>query len=652
MAINRYTQVSAPIYNPLSFNELAFAPTFLRQRHDETNAATAQLVQQLGDYNVLSQYQDAARQFIDPLEQDINTLAEDLANRGVTESNAVNNLTKLAAQRSQLYSPRGAVGQLQERTRQYQSTVAQIQEQFKDEPLIANYLIRQIDPGQATLGDNNSLQLGEFRTPTYTRHIPQAEILDRLNTAISSLDEQTLAQTGLQGVGKLNSFEDLYVIAQQQGVPLERINALVNSMVAPEELASIIQYGQATGLTPEQSIQSFQDQLTGLAQSRAYSTVDNRYFQSTRDFDLYAAKKRLDEELDKPLVPFIAPSGRISSASINPFTDLQFKDGKPTYSDNILNSVQAMPVYRDSKGNIVSASQATEIVGGVNPRRVTKPGYTESYEKQVNTEVLDKSYEAFQQIKNSNEELRNLSNEKALERINQYYDNITQRYGTSFKGSLDNKALASNVIAMAPNASVWGPEGTAGELEMALEQLGFDNYADFRENGHDTFAGLNLFGPSGKPAYEFTVEDSKGKKTSMFIEADLGTQQIAERSSNINQMVLNGELISPEGFRPAQRYASNGQVINALEIDVNPVGTNSEPYKLQIVNLNVPETSGNVQEQLQRDIAGKSPKELESLFKNKYNITSGKDYIITPLSNIIKSETDQILRLQQQYNKQ
>src|SRR5690606_31769808 len=111
---------------------------------------------------------------------------------------------------------------------------------------------------------------------------------------------QTLAQTGLQGVGKLNSFEDLYVIAQQQGVPIERINALVNSMVAPEELASIVQYGQAMGLTPEQSIKSFQNQLTGLAQSRAYSTIDNRYFQSTDALGLYAAKKRLDEELGKP----------------------------------------------------------------------------------------------------------------------------------------------------------------------------------------------------------------------------------------------------------------------------------------------------------------------------------------------------------------
>src|SRR5690606_25626221 len=220
--------------------------------------------------------------------------------------------------------------------------------QFKDEPMLANYLIKQIDPGQATLGDNNTLQLGEFRSPSYTRHIPQAEILDRLNTAISSIDESTLAQSGLGHIGKLNSFEDLFRIQQQGGVTQEQISNLINSMIAPEELASIVQYGQAMGLTPEQSIESFQNQLTGLAQSRAYSTIDNRYFQSTDALGLYAAKKRLDEELGKPLVPFIAPSGRISSASINPYSNMKIEESDKLTIDS--NSERMSPDYWRNAG--------------------------------------------------------------------------------------------------------------------------------------------------------------------------------------------------------------------------------------------------------------------------------------------------------------
>src|SRR5690606_4124239 len=185
-------------------------------------------------------------------------------------------------------------------------------------------------------------------------------------------------------------------------------------------------------------------------------TIDNRYFQSTDALGLYAAKKRLDEELGKPLVPFIAPSGRISSASINPYSNMKIEEsGKLTIDSN---SERMSPDYWRNAGYNVRTKANGEFEVTTSGVGGNVPVFSSENAKQTLEQAKIIS-DSFEQVKNSNSELRNLSNEKALEKINQYYENISERYGTSFKGSLDNKALASNVIAMAPNVSVWGPEG-------------------------------------------------------------------------------------------------------------------------------------------------------------------------------------------------
>lgn len=669
--INRYTQQSIPQYNPMSMNELAFAPTFLRQRHDETNAATAQLVQQLGDYDVLSQYQDTAGQFIDPLEQNINTMAQDLAKRGITESGAVNKLMDLSARKQQLFSPRGEVGQLQERTKQYRDQASQIQEFFKDEPILAQHMLGKLKPGEAKVDpETGKLQLGEIESPSYTRHIPQAEIMDRLNTAISSIDPSTLAQTGIQFRGKLGSFNDLYSIAQQEGVPIEKINSLLTSMIAPEEVASIAQFGEAQGLTKEESLNMFNEQVNSMANARQYSTLKEKTFNVKNDLALHQAKKALDAQLDVP-VHFTSPSGRIATQSINPYSNM--KIGKDNQIQVDSNKERLDPEYWRKAGyNVITKDNGefdvtTSGVGG------SVPVFSSENAKQVaeNANVIKDS---FTQIKNNNPELRNLSNKKALEKVNQYYENISQRYGTSFKGTLnetDNKALASSIIAYSPNASVYGPEGSAGELDAALDKLGYDNFKEFEEHGHKAFAGLTLFGPEGKPAYEFTVQDSKGNKTSMFIEADLETQVISERSSEMNKLILNGDLVTPDvyepksyesaeydahtalqtkGFKQSIGRTEDGEPATVYEIDVNPVGSSSQPFKLNITELN--NLQGNTPyEQVsnfKRDIAGKTSQEVKRILVNKYGLEEDENFVIEPIDQILTEEKDNVLIYQKQ----
>lgn len=290
MIINRYVSPVDSVYNPMSFQELAFAPTFLRQKHDQAAQSLSDLELASQQYDVLNGYQPIATQLTQPLTQDIETLAEQLAKQGVTGSRAIPEAMKLKSQYSQLFSPTGGIGQLQSATKQYRTRAEELKKQYEDNPLLQQYALSQLRPGEAVLQDGR-VQLGNMQDARMVRHIAEEDILDRLNKAASDLKPSDLGRSGIQYTGQLGSFNDLYSIAQKQGVSFDRVDALVKSMLSGEEQLSLAQFARATGQDPEKALENFRNKMTGIAATNATSTTSFRDFNVTDELSLANAKK-------------------------------------------------------------------------------------------------------------------------------------------------------------------------------------------------------------------------------------------------------------------------------------------------------------------------------------------------------------------------
>lgn len=148
----RYYQQNIAQYNPLTMEEMMFAPMQMRQRHDLVDQGISEIGTSLGQYNALSQDQPFVQQSIDPVQQELDSLAQELATKGYDQSK-MSRLLKLKAQREKLFSPTGDVGIAQSRQQQYTEEAKRLTEEFKD-PVIRNYALRQ-------LGQTKGLQRGE-----------------------------------------------------------------------------------------------------------------------------------------------------------------------------------------------------------------------------------------------------------------------------------------------------------------------------------------------------------------------------------------------------------------------------------------------------------------------------------------------------------
>jgi hypothetical protein len=279
MVVNRYTQAPVAVYNPMSMQELAFAPTFLRQRHDQAAQALSDLGIQSSQYDVLDQYAPVANQLVTPLQEQ--------------RSNAIPQAMKLKSEYANMFGAQGGIGQLQNRTAQYRQQAQAIDTFFKDAPELAQYMKARLNPGEAVLQDGR-LQLGQIGTPTYVKDIPESEILKTLNTAAAGLKESDLGDFGLQGVVGVGDFDKIVTLASGKGVTAQRAMNLIQNLVGQDQWNSLYQRGAMMGLTPEETKKNFVVKLKGIATENAVLNVNRDRYKVTDEVSLAKAKKEAE----------------------------------------------------------------------------------------------------------------------------------------------------------------------------------------------------------------------------------------------------------------------------------------------------------------------------------------------------------------------
>lgn len=614
MAINRYTQQQNAQYNPLSMQELAFAPQFLRQRHDETMAANQMLQEQLGAYNVHPDFNDPASRLIDPIQQNITSLSEDLANKGINESGAVNRLMKLSGQQKELFSPRGGIGQLQARTQQFQEAQKQLQDFFKDTPQIAQYKLRQANIGDAKINpDTGKLELGDMSIPNYVRHIPDEEIMETLNTAVKGLKPSDLASYGIQSTGSLGEFNDLFNVDMVKGVTPDRIADLLGSLVGPEIQQSITQYGETMGYTPEESLGMFQNRLVDMANASAYTDRDRRYFNVLDQRGVQKLKE------DVPSIPFIVPGGSFESPLSKIFGDVKIdKDDSPYLGKSI------DPKYWEERGyNVINNQDGFVVYDTSSPFGRNVPIYSHSNEE---TAKYNKDTQRFLEYKNAIPELRNLSNKEAKERIDKYSENLQTQYSNTINPGnkrileqLNEAVLGSG--GDVSNRRVLGQQGGSGDFLEVLDNLGYSDYEEFEKSGPQIH-GYRMI-PGQGIFYEAKVKDKNNDNvpSSIFIQADPVIENSFEKSSAISNAIVSG-VITDTAFEENGWDRESGEPIKRYTTVINNPGTNKEPIVIESSEL-----------LNQEDVLGLSAKQII----DKY----GEDNIqIRSIKDIIQEEAD------------
>jgi len=538
MIVNRYT---APVqwaqYNPMSMQELAYAPQFLRQRHDMAQQGLADLEQASNEYDVLDQYSPIAGELVQPFQQSVQGLAEQLASQGVNRSQAIPQAMKLKSQYQQLFGQQGAIGQLQARTQQYREQAKQIQDFFKNNPELARGALRELQAGEAKVGPDGRLQLGEMGTPNYVRHYDAKEVNDILNSQIDNIKDTLIKDFGFSRAGSISSIQDVYVQGQEMGRSFEDVTNILMSQLSPEIINSARQYGRYVIGDEAAGVANLMQQIQGAALGRARTERNTRYNVFTNE-DRKSALANLSGMDTLQL-----PGARLETLGETPFSNLVYQNNRIVSKDkNSMSSKINDPAeitkynYYNEQGQPVEATMAVQYVPGSGPGAPgfykVKPGFRREV---IGTDVANIERE-FLQLKESNPVLRNMSNEKALKHVQDYYKNLGQTFATQdvFKTNMDfvRTSLRNN----AQNADFIDTKGRTLNLSQLASDMGMTQ---------DEL--VKAFEPSGtgiRPQIGAVVEGSvtnkRGERVPIFMKPDRRTDTIASTATDIVNHLYNG----------------------------------------------------------------------------------------------------------------
>lgn len=630
MAINRYVTQQNAQYNPLSMSELAFAPQFLRQRHDETMAANQMLQEQLGAYNVHPDFNDPASRLIDPIQQNITSLSEDLANKGINESGAVNRLMKLSGQQKELFSPRGGIGQLQARTQQFQEAQKRIDEDLKDDIAVRDYMKGQLNIGEAKIDPNTGrLQLSDMKTPGYVNPIKEADILDRINTGISRLKPSDLGKFGLEGVTSAGAFNDIYTFIDQTGVEPERAMQIALNMITPDDKASIIQSGMARGISPEETVtigegdkaeqvpvalDNFLNRVLNIADASAYKTskrqrinvADRRAIEDykrnttglnitpgplvhrdindilkTNNLEFDSAGENIVEKETtvgwlKGWWNTIADAGRTDSGfTWSPVTMLMDTLESISEIGSKLGRNPGLLKNAANPGMLAMELKTMDITDDILEKAHAK--FKEKVKKEITTSVQNfkEAYPELSEMKNS--EAYNLLNQSRNEFASVFSDVVAPQDADFSKVNLQIFGNGKGTGDFGRRA-VYAGNQKIGTGDQFYKQLGYDNYSEFMEKGQPMVEPGILFAGKTPGALVGNALDSDGQPISFTVEAPKGIAAAAKRPHSMLQLLEKGEFFKEH---------NNQEAINNFGIPLeNP--ENNSMYYLYDIQRNMP----------------------------------------------------------------
>lgn len=551
----RYYQQNIAQYNPLSMEEMMFAPMQMRQRHDLVDQGISEIGTSLGQYNALSQDQPFVQQAIDPVQQELDSLAQELATKGYDQSK-MSRLLKLKAQREKLFSPTGDVGIAQSRQQQIQQLNEQINKDYTDPKIRSFYQNRLMESVQGLQRDEQGNILNRnINTPNMVKDYDAETRIKMYNDVlknvkgdklfqgynISSLGdvsrlmtqksvEYTDADKIMQGMmaaipDALHESEAMRMLAN--GVPTERVQEIMT-----KPLYSIEQNdkGKVTKINYNTENPVIREML-GMANLSEYRKEDVKINQFT---DPDAAYRREKEEMESLLLP-----GALLENSLTPFENLEYKNGRVvTNEKNSAKSFIKDPSnitgfnYYDDQGNIVEANEAiASYTPGTGFGAPLIPKLKQGYKKIPKGTDAESQEQRFLQIREQSDYLKSLPKEKAFEAVKEYYKNVSKAYSTIDAFTTNFTTVKTSLVNNMPNQDFMNTKGQIMNFVDLAESFNMTE-KELMDNFTPTGTGVR---PKIGAVIEGHITDKKDNKIPIFMRAD-------ERSSamtNTTTSVLN-----------------------------------------------------------------------------------------------------------------
>ena len=674
--INRYSNQAIAQYNPMSMNELSFAPSYLREKHDLTEAKLGELDEKsklFGD--ILDQYGDPATQLAKPLQDDIVNLASSLSKQGVKRSNAIPEAMKLKSKYASLYGPQGDIGKLQSATAEYRNEVKKIQEQFKDSPELARGALARLNARQAQVNDGR-LELGDMSSPQLYRHIKDEDIMKQLDSAANSLKPSDLAALKITSKANIGNFTDLLTLTSQNGVTPDRLLRVMQSNISPEIRNSILQYAELVQNIPrnatidlptddkggtmkvEAGMVDFYDRMQRNAAAKAYTNTDYKTVTTKDDLGLERAKQKLGNLIVNP-----GPRIERSIENVLDNSNLKFDEKgesiveKPSTGQGFKdwwNNTQEAGRYNGYTWSpitlvmdVLEGISDTGSLIGKNPELVlyaNNPTALSAKLAQIGaTEYFQKKYQEKEQEKIKKDmttsvsayreaypEFSKMSNKQVYEQVLKSREQFANTYS--------DVIIPDNADFSFVNKTILGEENHAGDFENRAiftgnqnlglgsefyKKLGYSNFKEFKEKGMPQITPGVTFGAKSPAAFVGNAIDSEGQHVSFTIQSSKNIENAGKTPHKLLQLVQEGELF--------KEYNKNNKEANSFGL---PLKEGESFYYMFDVELGEPlliRTDSGLKPQEIQEFVEKNPDDvitfphavqssINAIFNNQYGV--------------------------------
>jgi len=536
----RYYQQNIAQYNPLSMEEMMFAPMQMRQRHDLMDQGISEIGTSLGQFDVLSQDTDFARQSVDPVQKELESLASELATRGYDHSK-MSRLMKLKSQRERLFSPTGDIGLAQSRKQQVTQQAEQLRKQYEKNPEIANFYINQLMGAQGLMRDEQGNIINQgLPQLNNVRHYDAKEINDIFNTQLDNIKDTLIRDYGFKNIGGASSIQDIYKSGIDSGRSQQEVLEILTSQISPEILASAQQYGLVTTGDPDAGMEYLERAILGAATGRASLKRDTRYQVITNE----DKKFMRDQKSNAPLWTMDFLEGIGVDPSQLPDLDTSVLENKVEIDQDpnayLMDGPNGKQMYVDGNGNPVKKINAQGRDGLRPGIKLVDYNPNMASEKRSDLAAINPSFknktdkEIIQTIKDFKTKVES-SKVKTVRPVGENLNGIQTR----IIGSKNRTGLLS-----ARQIKIDG--GTTGTFNNALQQLGYSSVEDFYDKGAPSYVGY--VPEMGAFAVQVNDGKNKNKTKTIYVEADQALQHTTGNTMMMASIARTGAVFQATGI--------------------------------------------------------------------------------------------------------
>jgi hypothetical protein len=562
--MNRYTDLTPAVYDPMSMQEIMMAPMLKRKQHDQVSADLSALDAELAKIDPLDVHTEYAKAERAKLADQIQQQAETLASQGYN-NNTASNLLKFNRQFQETISPTGSIGQINAAKKvhdQLYEDWMKTEEAKKAGPEIATQRwLEHRGRYDQDFKDNQKVKpIGQMVAPKF-------QDLDAdIKEFMTGLGSETLGYITKNGYGFEAGPDGTIVMTTQTGKRVQSDN--------------INQINQAVTRLADKWIR---ENAPG-KEWADFTKTDQNYI--IGQINAAAGAKRITKQ-DDSLTTSRNWKGNIKQKDPDAenIEGLNLDEVQLNSNKNLLEGLEGS-IFGDSPTDIrtqFSDSYKTNITGGA----LSSKQKEEEKQKSINKVVEGKEYQlTFNALKRTNpEEFENIkyNSPEAIAKVKNYLNtykdvsitnqlitpDVEQQYDYPFEGltSTDFINKRTNTIKNrihVGNAKLYDDE-TGKEIKLTQDQLKNVKYAGYIKPGSIVKMDnnnakqkvspdvINYFDEDGNPKKAYVTKDPKVFETPQFKSREIGVgiANIAKKRPAVWN-TFKSESLEQLGFKDGQ----------------------------------------------------------------------------------------------------